>query len=246
MHLDIMIAGRCSRVGFQHQYLSELCREYVVISQEPDISFDIRLFDVEEEAKRNGILLPVPDSRAPYFESLAVYRKLAEAMLNYDTFLMHGVVISAAGSGIMFTAPSGTGKTTHAKLWLGEYADAHVVNGDKPLIHIGEEAIAYGTPWCGKENMGCNESIPLKAICIIERSEQNEVIRVRIPEIWPVLLHQVYMPQEPEKIQQTLQLFSRLCKQVKIYRVRCNMDSEAAHTVRAALENDGIIPERPC
>lgn len=64
---------------------------------------------------------------------------------------MHGTVVDHNGQAYMFTAPSGTGKTTHAKLWLDNLPDAFIVNGDKPFIIAGDEQPkACGTPWAGK------------------------------------------------------------------------------------------------
>ena len=82
-----------------------------------------------------------------YLETLAVCRKIAERMPEYDTFLFHGSCIAVDGVGYLFTAKSGTGKSTHTRLWR-ELLDnrATMVNDDKPLIRIADDGLViYGT-----------------------------------------------------------------------------------------------------
>ena len=155
---------------------------------------------------------------------------------------MHGAVLSAGGSGVMFTAPSGTGKTTHAQLWLSQIPDCHMVNGDKPLIRFDASGpIACGTPWCGKEKLGRNEQVPLRAICYVQRADHNRLVRVAPSAIWPLLLKQVYLPKGPAGIGQVIPLFNRLCTEVPLYRLECNMDPEAALTAYQTLRDDHIL-----
>ena len=110
-------------------------------------------------------------------ETLAVYRKIADQMLSYDTLLFHGSVVAVDETGYLFTAKSGTGKSPHARLWreyLGERAV--MVNDDKPLLQITKNGvIAYGTPWDGKHHLSSNIAVPLKAICILTRASENHI-----------------------------------------------------------------------
>ena len=126
------------------------------------------------------------------YEVLALNRIIADKMLGYNTFLMHGAVVAYRGEAYMFAAPSGTGKTTRIRLWLDEYPDSFVVNGDKPLIKIdNEKAYACGTPWCGKEGWNRNTIVPLRAIYLLERSDfskKNKIEEVKIGEAFPDLL----------------------------------------------------------
>lgn len=83
-------------------------------------------------------------------ENEIIQKKIADVMPSFNTFLMHGSVVSLNNQAYMFTAPSGTGKTTRTRLWVDEYPSSIVINGDKPLIKVTEEDIfACGTPWCG-------------------------------------------------------------------------------------------------
>ena len=98
-------------------------------------------------------------------------------MISYDTILFHGSVIAVDGIGYLFTAKSGTGKSTHTRLWREYFGDrAAMVNDDKPLLKITDSSvIAYGTPYNGKHRLGTNISVPLKAICILTRAADNHI-----------------------------------------------------------------------
>ena len=66
----------------------------------------------------------------------------------YGAFLMHAAVVEVDGIAYVFTAPSGTGKSTHVQLWLDHFGPrARVLNGDKPLFRFeGNTLYACGTP----------------------------------------------------------------------------------------------------
>lgn len=174
--------------------------------------------------------LPPEDSSDAYLEILAVLRKLAEALLPHDILLMHGSVVAVDGEAYLFTARSGVGKTTHTRLWLDRFQDRSVVvNGDKPLLHVGKDGVTvYGTPWDGKEHMSENMSCPLKAICILTRSDTNFIEPISKREAIPTFLQQIYRPEDPEAMAKVLALMDRLGSGVALYRLGCNMDPEAA------------------
>ena len=106
-----------------------------------------------------------------------------------------------------------------------------MVNDDKPLLKITENGvIAYGTPYNGKHHLGSNISVPLKAICILERSAENHIERITKNEAYAMLLQQTYRPQNPVQMAKTLQLIDRMAKVTELYRLGCNMDISAAET----------------
>ncbi|MGN0183255.1 MAG: hypothetical protein ACI4DP_12745 [Candidatus Ornithomonoglobus sp.] len=174
-----------------------------------------------------------------YLETLAVYRKIADKLLDYDTILFHGSVIAVDGIGYLFTAKSGTGKSTHTRLWremLG--ARAVMINDDKPLINISEHgAIVYGTPWDGKHRLSTNIGVPLKAVCILERAAENHINGITKADAYNMLVQQVNRPPVPQKLIKTLQLIDRLSENVKLYRLGCNMSPQAAEFAYSAMNN---------
>ena len=212
----------------------EMCNNYRVNSH-VEVAFTVNtsLADIElerEKSKREAILegIQLQNFSNDYLETLAVYRKIAEKMPEYDRVLIHGSVVAVDGRGYLFTAKSGTGKSTHTRLWRELLGDrAVMVNDDKPLLHVaGNTVQAYGTPWDGKHHLSSNISAQLKAICILERAEENYVQCISKAEAFPILLQQVYRPADISALSKTLQLIDRM--NVEFYRLKCNMDISAA------------------
>lgn len=171
---------------------------------------------------------------------LAIQRKIAEWLPLQDAFLLHSACFDVNGSGVAFSAHSGTGKTTHMLLWQKLLGDKMtVVNGDKPIVRFFENEpktpYAYGTPWCGKENLGCNMRTPLKHICFIERAEQNSCEPINKNDAINLIFNQVYMPKNPAAMVQTLQLIDRLLSCCRLWKIKCNMEPQAAEVSFGAI-----------
>ncbi|MBR6717111.1 MAG: hypothetical protein IKI77_02070 [Oscillospiraceae bacterium] len=241
------IAGKRIAVQFMYPSVHRYCADYRIADDgnAPDLSVQVTQADIDFERERSARENRV-EGRAPiafpddYLEELAVYRQIAEQMPSFDTVLMHGSVIAADGEAFLFTAKSGTGKSTHTRLWremLGERAV--MVNDDKPLLHVGAEGVtAYGTPYNGKHRLGCNMSAPLKGICILTRAAENRIVRISAKEAYPMLLQQIYRPQNAAQMQKTLLLIDRLAAEVPFYRLGCNMDPEAAEVAYHGMKGD--------
>ena len=179
------------------------------------------------EAAYEGIVYP--GYSAPELESTAIYRKIAAKLPEYDAFVFHGSAVAVGDRAYLFTAKSGTGKTTHTRLWLKNIADSYVVNGDKPIIRlIDNTAYVCGTPWMGKEGYGCNRVVPLAAVCLIDRGQSNRIERVEFQRVYPRLIGQSYRPENGALVVKTVRLLERLGRYVPIYELACNMEDEAA------------------
>lgn len=206
-------------------YITEDTADFVVSTTQVDIDYEREKSAREDEAQ--GI--PIRSFSDAYLESLAVYRKISEKMPDYDTFLFHGSCVSVDGAAYLFTAKSGTGKSTHTRLWRELLGDrAVMVNDDKPLIRVNADgtAVAYGTPWDGKHRLSSNTSAPLKSICILEQATDNSIREITKSEALPMLIQQAYRPADPVALAKTLALIDRL--DVRLYRLSCNMDISAA------------------
>ena len=221
------------RITALYDYIREYCHNYLTDSDSIDFEIVVNEGDIEYERKRSAAEdtkegVPTRNFRDEYLETLAVYRKIAEKMLDYDT--LHGSAVAGDGAAYLFTAKSGTGKSTHTRLWreyLGERAV--MINDDKPLISLSESGImVYGTPWDGKHRLSTNMGAPLKAICILERAEENSIEEITASAAYNMLVQQTYKPKGAAKLIKTLQLIDKLSENVKLYRLGCNMDIQAA------------------
>ncbi len=172
--------------------------------------------------------------------NLAYHKKVADCLPLHDAFLLHSACFDVDGVGVAFAAHSGTGKTTHMLLWQKLLGDRlKIVNGDKPIIRFFEDdpasPYAYGTPWCGKERLGCNMRTPLRHICFIERAEENSCTPINASDAVNRIFNQVYMPADPKAAACTLELVNRLLSSCKLWLIRCNMDISAAETSYNAI-----------
>lgn len=228
------IGGKIIGVKSIYKEVHDLCREYQY-SGNIDFSVEITQNDIDRERKKSALEdkksgIPIREFPESYLEILAVYRKIADEMLEYDTVLWHGSVVAVDGEGYLFTAKSGTGKSTHTRLWreyLGKRAT--MVNDDKPLLQITENGIlAHGTPWDGKHHLSSNISVPLKSICILTRSDENYIERISRFAAYSMLLQQIYRPHDPLKMKKTLELLDRITDNIVLYKMGCNMDIQAA------------------
>ena len=199
--------------------------DFTVVMREADI-------DAELERDANGYGF----DRA-YYERLALYRKICAEILSRGAFMMHCAVIEYEGRGYAFTAPSGTGKTTHIRLWKKRFGDGQVtiVNGDKPILRVTDgEIYAYGTPWCGKEGYNVNTRVPLRALCFLERAEENSIRCISDTEAMPKLFSQIMVADSADLARQ-LELVDTLVTTVPMYRLGCNMEIEAARVAYAGM-----------
>lgn len=207
-------------------YQTDEPADYSVITTQADI-----VFEREKSAREDEIEgIPTRHFSDSYLEELAVYRKIAEKMIEYDTVLFHGSVVAVDDVGYLFTAKSGTGKSTHTRLWREYFGNrAVMVNDDKPLLKNTDSGVtAYGTPYNGKHRLGTNISVPLKAICILTRAADNHIEPITREQAYTMLLQQVYRPADGVKMMKTLDLVDRLADSIKLYRLGCNMDISAA------------------
>ena len=239
----ITLANRYIEIKNLYGFIEEYCRDYLVKDTEKqniiDFSINITRKDIDfekdksaSEDRKEGN--PVRHFTDDYLETIAVYRKIAQQMLYYDTILFHGSVIAVDGMGYLFTAKSGTGKSTHTRLWRETFGDRVImVNDDKPLLQITKDGvIAYGTPWNGKHRLSTNISVPLKSICILERSNKNHIIKLDTKEqmrsAYPMIVQQTYRTGNSASVVKIMKLIEKMMGTVTIYRLSCNMEHEAA------------------
>jgi len=166
-------------------------------------------------------------------ENGILLEKIADLLPTRSALFMHGAVVEENGAAIMFTAPSGTGKSTRARIWMEEYPDSTVVNGDKPFIVISDEnALACGTPWCGKEGWNTNAKVPLCAILLLERANEGDADKLEEigwREAFPTLIKQTYCPLNSNLMRATIQLLKALEGTVRFYRFISAPTPEAIH-----------------
>lgn len=152
--------------------------------------------------------------------------------------VMHGSALSYRGDGILFTANSGTGKSTHSGLWREVLGDAvTIVNDDKPALRFcGDTPHIYGTPWSGKTDLNHNVRAPLKAVVVLEQSPQNAIRRLSASETMYHLTAQTVRPYyDRENGVRALDAAVRLAETIPCYLLQCTISHEAVWLVHNTL-----------
>ena len=169
------------------------------------------------------------------FEYNYTMNRFAKEIIAYDAFCYHCSALSVDGEGILFSADSGTGKSTHAGLWERYLKDHEIIrlNDDKPVIRMYEERpIVYGSPWAGKHSIHANASAPVKALVFLEQGADNEIERISSKQAFPLVFSQVLGGKSSqEQVMRLMELLDRFMRIVPVYKLKCNISEEAALTV---------------
>ncbi len=142
--------------------------------------------------------------------------------LSHGVLMIHSSAISVGGRGLAFSASSGTGKTTHAKLWV-EHREAVVINGDRPFYKVeGKRPYVCGSLWCGSSAAFTADIIPLDALIFIERANQNRIRPLSPVEALPYLLPRCFLPYFSEsRMALAMGIVDRLIETTDCYHLRC-------------------------
>ena len=223
------IADIVFEATLQYKYVIEVLKDYLYDGPEtPELTIEITDEDILHEKSLDTIYQNLPDA---YYASLAVFRKICDYGLKYkQAIVFHSSAISVDGDAYLFTAPSGTGKSTHARLWrelLGNRAV--MVNDDKPIIrYVDGDFYVYGTPWNGKHHLGSNIKAKIKAICLISQAKENKIEKISTTQMLFTILNQTIRPSEVEVMDNLLALTEKLLTKVKLYKLECNVSLDAA------------------
>jgi hypothetical protein len=210
-------------------YLTEREAEYWVSVFREELAEEQRLLD--QEADEEG--LKRRRFSDMFLERSVIQRKVAQCLLERDVLLMHGSTVAVDGEAYLFTAPCGTGKSTHTRFWREVFGNrALMVNDDKPFLRIENgRVLAYGSPWSGKHGLGNNVCFPLKGICVLQRGSENVIHRVDPETFSGFLMHQIQL-EEDERVPKLLE---KLLCCVPVWSMSCTRDPEAARLSHGAM-----------
>jgi hypothetical protein len=150
--------------------------------------------------------------------------------------IVHGAAVKCGEDVILFTAPSGTGKSTQADLWVKERG-AVIINDDAPVIRMRNDCpMVYGTPWCGSRNICTNDAGPLRAIIILQQGEANSLRQMHPAEAVAQFLPRCFLPfHDPVLIAKATDIVEEIMKSTDIYLFSCRPDSDAVDTLAKRL-----------
>lgn len=156
----------------------------------------------------------------------------------HKTLLMHSSVVSYRGAGYMFLGKSGTGKSTHSRLWLNNIEGTELVNDDNPVVRIDDDGTArvYGSPWSGKTPCYRNVSYPIGAIVQLSQAPLNEIRRLRGLQAYVALKPSVSGKRWDKRIADGLHATENfMAGNVPMFHLRCLPDRDAAMTCMNAV-----------
>ena len=199
--------------------------EYYIYTGDAQTNIHIRFTDEFYEGCREEH----PELTDELIEYVFLGSEYYTALVHFGGMMLHSSCVVYEGKAYLFSAPSGTGKSTHTQLWLKQFPGAYILNDDKPAIRIRHDGIyAYGTPFSGKTDLNVNTGVQIGGICVLERGETNHIERVSTDDALFAVLNQTVRPSKEEEMDKLLRTVEKVIENVPVYRLKCNMDPEAA------------------
>lgn len=165
---------------------------------------------------------------------------LERLMIGRGGIVLHSAYMEREKRAILFSAPSGTGKSTQAALWE-KYRKTRTINGDRTLIMKKEGSwMACGWPICGSSEICKNEEYPLEAIVMLGQSRANSIRRIKGIEAVRSVLPQLMINGWSRSFEETgLELIEDLLSNVPIYRLECDISEQAVECLESSLLHEG-------
>lgn len=219
--------------------IAPLLRGYLYEGNEPvDIIIDTELYD------------PTKYSADFSYEMLAYMesgRQFFARLMNFDGFYIHSSSIERDGKAYMFSANSGTGKSTHTRIWQQVFGEeVKIFNDDKtPLRCIGGVWYAYGAPWCGKDNININMKVPVAGICFLKQAQENKIRRLAPGEAATKIISQTIRKfKKEERLDLMLSHVDKIVREIPVFELENRPEPTAAQlsyeTMRKAAEEMGL------
>lgn len=201
---------------------------------EPDMVINFGRAFIEEKQKE------YPHLSFDECEYIWTGLEFCKKLLNLNGFMLHSSAVCYENKAYLFSAPSGTGKSTHTEIWQRVFGvdKAIIINDDKPVIRYEENSFyVYGTPWSGKGDKNLNIKVPLQGICFLERGKKNHIERISEKDAIVNILNQTVRTPDVNIMNSLLSLIDGLLRNIPVYKLSCNMEDEAAVVSYNGMKN---------
>lgn len=179
-------------------------------------------------------------SPAEHTDSIKFATWVAFALPAIDARILpiHASVIVKENAAVLFLGKSGTGKSTHTRLWLKHIADSYLLNDDSPLLRVkGDQVFACGSPWSGKTHCYRQEAIPVKALVRLEQYPENIIKELKAlvaigavqPSFPPIFAY------DEELVEKEMQIMDSIIGKVPVFHLKCLPDQQAAKAAYTAI-----------
>ena len=231
-------------IEYRYNYTKKFLENYLSTDNAlPDIVLTVLDSDLEYEL--NFAEIKILD----VVESSCILRKLAyEITTKFSGVLFHASSIAYNNKAFMFTAKSGTGKSTHTRNLKTVYGDKITyINDDKPIIRYfasEDKFYVYGSPWNGKHMLSNNIKVPLEAVIKLNRGDINKVEKESSLNALNFLLEQTYSTNDKEMAVKRLDVITKMLEKVKFYSLTCTKDESSSSITYTKVLNGGIYEDK--
>lgn len=174
-------------------------------------------------------------------EYLSTGSSFYRQLLKFNGMMLHSSAVVMDGYAYLFSAPCGTGKSTHTTMWREAfgYDQVLMLNDDKPALRLENGRwYAYGTPWSGKTAQNINMRVPVGGICVLTRGETNEIVPFGGTQAVMAILEQTARPAGIEARGRLLELVSSLLETVPVWKLKCTPTTDAALVSQKAMSEE--------
>lgn len=220
-----IIAGIKTEYKVQGSLLAERSAPYKADfdSSETEIRFNLSEDFVDRKQKE------LPHLTREEHEYMWTCEAFYNELLKHNGMMLHSSCVEKDGFAYLFSARSGTGKSTHTHLWLKMLENTRIINDDKPALVLENDIwYACGTPFSGKTDENVDTKIPVRAIVFLHRSERNQVKKLAPAQAVGLLIEQTINPYDKAMAEKMLEYVDNLLRNVPVFSLGCNMDDEAA------------------
>lgn len=215
----------CHYMGMDvYDYHGQQLRVYPVLMEKDGCQVACLLSDT------GGNILYYPASRwAFYAEEWHCLHLIGieTVLLRYQAFLLHSSVVMKDGQIVLFSGPSGIGKSTQATLWE-RYLGAEILNGDRCIVKRTEAGfIGCGSPWCGTSGIYRQEQAIIRGIFVLRQAQENSVRRVGIDGFSKLFQQSIVNAWDETFVIQLTELLAELLERIPVYELACRPDEEA-------------------
>lgn len=232
MKMTYKICDLTVNADFKHWIMEKRSQKYLVDPCEDcDISIPYSQKDIDTLKEM------APNNTIPECEVIVTCSQFYSKLLDFNGFMLHSSAVVVDGKAYLFSAPSGTGKSTHTTQWLKLFGDkAFILNDDKPAIMLADDGIyVYGTPWSGKSDLNVNVKAKLQGICVLERSENNFIKPLDTATAIYKIMNQTLRPNAVNNMDKLLVMLDKVLTTVPVWQMGCNISTEAAQVAYDAM-----------
>lgn len=220
-------------MGYKYDRMKKQADAYRISGDmRPEITIYLSDTFIEQKCKQNSLITP---EMCEYVYTGSVFYT---GLILFGGFMLHASAVLMDGKAYLFSAPSGTGKSTHTEMWQKVFGKdrAKILNDDKPAIRIEDDGIfAFGTPWSGKTDLNINVKAPIAGICFIEQGKTNKIKRENGGAVVAKMLSQTIRPHDEKDMDMLLGHLDKVLRQIPVYTLFCDISEEAVYTAYNAM-----------